>query len=128
MESNYNTYTMVKSNGVELPPLNCDISLKYSDQQATSITSWLTGETKPNYIRKDVVSFTVSWSTITMEQMNLILENTKSQDEGYTFVEYYDVNSGCRVTKKMYRSDRSVVLKVLKGGLYVDLSFDLCEV
>lgn len=123
-----NTYTLIISNGVELPPIDNEISIQYRDKQATTITSWLTGETKPNYIRKDVVEIPVSWSSISIDQMNLILENTKSQDEGYTLVEFYDVNSNSRITKKMIRSDRSIVMKVLKGGLAVNLSFNLCEV
>ena len=120
-------YTMVKSNGVELPPTSSDIELSMSDMQASTLTSWLSGKTKLNPKRTDIVTIPMSWINIPVEQMNLILAHTSAQSDGGSDVEFYDPIANERVTKRMYRSDRKTVMKLYKNGMYADLSFDFTE-
>lgn len=120
-------YTVIKSNGVELPPTSSDIELSMSDVQANTLTSWLSGKTKLNPKRSNVVSIPMSWINIPIEQMNLILANTAAQSDGGSDVEFYNPLTNERVTKRMYRSDRKTVMKLYKNGMYADLSFDFTE-
>ena len=120
-------YTVIKSNGVELPAVSNDIELSMSDIQASTLTSWVSGKTKLNPKRSDVVTLPMSWVNITIGQLNLILENTAAQQDGGSSVEFYDPITDTRITKRMYRSDRKSVMKLYKNGMYADLSFDFVE-